>query len=212
DNELDEVRAWVKLSGVVGRAGGTLRVRNGVYERVFDEAWARHHLSLNLNWRRRLTRVASVLLVLTALVTIPLACYAWRQKGNAEAQRDEANRSRLAAENSLRDRLAALANAQRALDELNRYNPASAAAISAQVTTARAEARRELEASTAGLRSERDSAIRRLRAAEQQSSMLREDNARLTDQLARVRADIVMPRLAGMNLNAASKSLARLQL
>jgi hypothetical protein len=212
DNELDQVRSWLKLSGVVGREAGTLRVRNAVYRKVFDEAWARHHLSLNLNWRRRLTRVASVLLVLTALITIPLAWYAWQQKGDAEAQRDQANRLRLAAENSLNHRLAALANAQRALDELKRYNPESAAAISAQVTTARAEATKELEASTAGLRSERDSAMRRLRAAEQQSSMLRDENARLADQLARVQADIVMPRLAGMNLNAASKSLARLQL
>ena len=42
--------------------------------------------------------------------------------------------------------------------------------------------------------------------------MLREENARLADRLARVQADIVMPRLAGMNVNAASKSLARLQL
>jgi hypothetical protein len=183
-----------------------------VYERVFDEAWARHHLSLNVNWRRRLTRVASVLLVLTALITIPLAWYAWQQKGDAEAQRDEANRLRLAAEISLNERVAALANVQRALDELKRYNPESAAAITAQVAVARAEATKELEASSAGLRSERDSAIRRLRAADQQTLMLREENARLADRLARVQADIVMPRLAGMNLNAASKSLARLQL
>ena len=90
--------------------------------------------SLNVNWRRRLTRVAAVLLALTALVTIPLALFAWQQKtqaeyqarqaglqrGEAERQRDEAQRQRQIAEQSLRDTTAALATAQQALDELRR--------------------------------------------------------------------------------------------
>ena len=32
-----------------------LRVRNAIYEQVFDEHWVRDHLRLNVNWRRRLT-------------------------------------------------------------------------------------------------------------------------------------------------------------
>ena len=212
DNELDQVRSWLKLSGVVGRDGGMLHVRNAVYERVFDEAWARHHLRLHVNWRRRLTHVASILLVLTALITIPLALYAWRQKGDAEARRDEAYRLRLVAERSLNERVAELENTQKALDELKRYNPESAAAIAEQVAIVRAEATSGLAESTARLVAERDDALRKVRAADQQSAMLREENAHLADRLGRVQADIVMPNLAGTTQNAASKTLARLQL
>ena len=73
DKELDQVDNWLKLSGVVHRQNGMLRVRNPIYERVFDERWARDHLRLHVNWRRRLTTVAAVLLVLTVVLTIPLA-------------------------------------------------------------------------------------------------------------------------------------------
>ena len=59
DKELDQVASWLKLSGVVCRRDGVLRVRNAVYEHVFDEQWARDHLRLNVNWRRRLTGLAA---------------------------------------------------------------------------------------------------------------------------------------------------------
>ncbi len=154
DRELDQVSSWLKLSGIVRRSDGMLRVRNAIYEQVFDERWAADHLELNLNWRRRLTRVAAVLLAVTALVTIPLAIFAWQQKiqaeyqaqeasvqrREAERQRDEAQRQRLIAEHSLRDTTTALATAQQALDELQRYNPKTAAALSAQVSRAREDA------------------------------------------------------------------------
>ena len=172
DKELDQVTSWLKLSGIVRRRDGLLRVRNAIYEQVFDERWARDHLRLNVNWRRRLARLAAVLLVLTVLVTIPLAVYAWRQKAEAEYQareaqleRDEANRQRVIAENSLRDRLAALGTADKPLDELRRYNPSSAAAIETQIASARAEAEKEFADLTSALRTERDDALRRLASA-----------------------------------------------
>ena len=56
DKELDQVDNWLKLSGVVQRQNGLLRVRNPIYERVFDEGWAHDHLRLHVNWRRRLTK------------------------------------------------------------------------------------------------------------------------------------------------------------
>jgi hypothetical protein len=86
DKELDQVDNWLKLSGVVRRHNGMLRVRNPIYERVFDQQWARDHLRLHVNWRRRLTKVAAILLVLTVVLTIPLAFYAWRQKEEAEVR------------------------------------------------------------------------------------------------------------------------------
>ena len=59
DKELDQVTSWLKLSGIVAGRDGLLRVRNAMYEQVFDERWAREHLRLHVNWRRRLARVAA---------------------------------------------------------------------------------------------------------------------------------------------------------
>jgi ketosteroid isomerase-like protein len=155
-----------------------LRVRNAIYEHVFDEQWARDHLELNVNWRRRLARLAAALLVLTVLVTIPLAVFAWRQKTEAEyqaaqamlerdeaqRQRDEAHRQRLIAETSMRDSLVALSTADKPIEELKRYNPASAAAIELQIASARAEAQREFQQRLSELRAERDDALKKLDA------------------------------------------------
>ena len=195
DQELDQVASWLKLSGVVSRRDGLLRVRNAVYEAVFDERWTRDHLRLNVNWRRRLVRVATVLLVLTVLVTIPLAGYAWRQKTEAEYQarqagleRDEATRQRVIAENSMNERNAALETAQKPLDELKRIAPGSAAAIESQVARERAEAQKVLADAMATLREERDDALRRVAALESQRTPVRDNtNARPEDPAAAAR-------------------------
>jgi hypothetical protein len=183
DKELDQVASWLKLAGIVCRRDGVLSVRNAIYEHVFDERWARDHLKLNVNWRRRLARLAAVLLVLTVLVTIPLAIFAWRQKIEAEYQaaqavlerdeaeyqaaqavleRDEAERQRLIAETSMRDSLVALSTADKPIEELKRYNPASAAAIEQQIASARADAQKEFEQRMSELRAERDDALKKL--------------------------------------------------
>ena len=94
DKELDQIASWLKLSGIVRRQDGLLRVRNAIYEHVFDQRWARVHRQLHVNWRRRLTRAAAALLVMIVLVTIPLAIYAMRQKAVADAARDLAEMQR----------------------------------------------------------------------------------------------------------------------
>jgi len=177
DKELDQVTSWLKLSGIVSNRDGLLHVRNAVYEQVFDERWARTHLQLNVNWRRRLSRLAAAVLVLTVLLTIPLALYAWRQKANAEYQahqaqleRDEATRQRVIAENSLTKTTAALDTAQKLVDELKRVNPASALTISAEIAREREEAQTAYLDTIAKLRTERDDALRRLEAANQRST------------------------------------------
>ena len=174
DKELDQVTSWLKLSGIVSSRDGLLRVRNAVYERVFDERWARTHFELNVNWRRRLARLAAMLLVLTVLLTIPLALYAWRQKADAEYQarqaqleRDEATRQRVIAENSLSERTAALEAAQKLVDELSRVDPKSAVGISADIAREREEAQTAYLEVTTRLRAERDDALRRLDVANQ---------------------------------------------
>jgi hypothetical protein len=212
DNELDLVASWLKLSGVVGRRAGVLQLRNAVYKTVFDEAWVRQNQRLHVNWRRRLTRVASVLLVLTVLITIPLAVYAWRQKEDAEAQRDEAHRSRLIAERSLAERDLEKAHVERTIAELKRYSPESAAVIAAQVVGEREKAAKELDDRSMRLRTERDDSLKKLRATEQQLAAVRADYARLADRLALIVPDIVMPSLVGMQVGPATKLLGRQQL
>jgi AAA-like domain/PASTA domain len=211
DNELDLVASWLKLSGVVGRKSGLLKVRNAVYERVFDEAWVRHHLRLHVNWRRRLTRVASVLLVLTVLITIPLAFYAWLQKEDAEAQRDTANRLRALTERSLSERDAEKAILERALEAIEKVDPEVGADLARQVATERETASRELGEATKGLRSERDELLKKQRIADQQISSLRAEIARLTDRLSSV-PDMAMPNLVGINIGQAKGQVGKLQL
>ena len=149
-------------------------MRNAVYEQVFDERWARTHFELNVNWRRRLARLAAMLLVLTVLLTIPLALYAWRQKADAEYQarqaqleRDEATRQRVIAENSLSERTAALETAEKLVAELRRIDPKSAVGIYPDIAREREEAQKAYLEVTTRLRAERDDALRRLDVANQ---------------------------------------------
>ena len=150
DKELDQVDTWLKLSGVVRRQDGLLRVRNPIYERVFDERWARDHLRLHVNWRRRLTTLAALLLVLTVVLTIPLAYYAWRQKEEAEyqarqaaVQRDDAIRRGQIAEESFNKRTSILEEAQKVAEDLKTSNPVAAEAIGTIVAQGKEEVRQD---------------------------------------------------------------------
>jgi len=150
DQELDQVDNWLKLSGVVRRQDGVLRVRNPIYERVFDEGWARDHLRLHVNWRRRLTTTAAVLLVLIVVLAIPLAYYAWRQKEEAEfqaleaaVQRDDAVRRGRIAEESLDKRTRDLEQTQKLAEKLKPSNPTVAEEIGSLVAEAKQEVQQD---------------------------------------------------------------------
>lgn len=91
DEERSLVKSHLKLSGVVRRDGGGLRVRNRVYRTVFDERWIREHLPVN--WARRLQRALRLivsLLVLSALLG-GLTVYALLQSREATRQQGLAN-------------------------------------------------------------------------------------------------------------------------
>jgi hypothetical protein len=188
DKELDQVTSWLKLSGIVRRQDGRLRVRNAIYEQVFDQRWARVHRKLHINWRRRLARAAAVLLVLIVLVTIPLAVYATLQKqladsqrsdaeqqrANAEAQRDLARQQLLTTEQNLR-------TAQEAVAALKTFDPKAAAQLSAELTTARTVADQQMAALTKereGLLREREGAQARVKVLEQENAALRQGQQR----------------------------------
>ncbi|HZS10308.1 MAG TPA: AAA-like domain-containing protein [Blastocatellia bacterium] len=99
DQEQSLVKSHLKLSGVVQRSGGELRVRNLIYRTVFDEEWVRKHLPVN--WAQRLLRAASILIVILLFLSGPLAIFAWVQWSKAstalikaEGARQEADQQR----------------------------------------------------------------------------------------------------------------------
>jgi WD40 repeat protein len=99
DEERSLVKTWLKLSGVVRREQGRLRVRNRIYETVFDLAWERRHR--RVNWPRRLARVGAGLLLFLMICAIPVAVWAWKKKRAAESNANLAVARGLAAEANL---------------------------------------------------------------------------------------------------------------
>jgi hypothetical protein len=217
DRELDQTTSWLKLSGVVRRDEGLLRVRNAVYERVFDRRWARVHRRLNVNWRRRLTRVAAALLVMIVLVTIPLAVFAVRQRvaaedaqRQAEVQRDEAERRRVEAENQLLVTRQNLQTAEEAVAALKAFDPKAAQQLSAELAAAKATADRELRALTEErerLRKERDAANESVRRLRDENAALRQAQSR-----AAPAETVSLPNVVGRPVAEAVATLERSRL
>ena len=109
DEEQSLVKSHLKLSGVVRREDDkTLRVRNRIYETVFDESWIKENLPVN--WRKRIQRLqgviaASLLLlgVMSGLTVWALTERARAEKALAEAgtERDRAEGEATKAQNAL---------------------------------------------------------------------------------------------------------------
>jgi hypothetical protein len=225
DKEHDQITSWLKLSGIVRREDGLLKVRNPIYEKVFDQRWARVHRRLNINWRRRLAQAAAALVVVALLVTIPLAVYAFRQRDlaneqrrqaelqrvEAERQRDEASRQLLLTQDSLKA-------ANGAIEQLKRFDPKAAETLSTELATTRATADKEV----ALLRAERQKLQADRDAASAQAQRLLQENTRLTQEAAALRQNpprqppqtrgISVPNLVGRALTESENQLRTLGL
>jgi len=90
DEEQSLVKAHLKLSGIVHREDGYLRLRNRVYRTVFNERWIREHLPIN--WARRLQRTWRLIAGLSAvsLTLAVLTIFALTQQQEAQRQRQVA--------------------------------------------------------------------------------------------------------------------------
>ncbi|MGV3617697.1 MAG: AAA-like domain-containing protein [Fimbriimonas sp.] len=90
DDEGNRVASLLKLSGLVRSDGMRLRVRNRIYERVFDSEWIRENMPgqelvrLRQSFRRGLLRATLVSGVILVGVS-GLGLYAWRSQLRAEA-------------------------------------------------------------------------------------------------------------------------------
>lgn len=226
DEELNQTASWLKLSGIVGRHDGLLRVRNAIYAHVFDRKWARVHRRLYVNWRRRLARAAAALLVMIVLVTIPLAIFALRQRTvaeearrQAEVQRDEATRQRDETEKQLLTTQRNLETAEEAVAALKKYDPKAAALLSTELAAATATANKELKALTderERLRRERDAALESVKKLSQENAGLRQQSQSQTAQSPPIEAPapdrVTVPDLVSRTLGDAEAELRRLGL
>ena len=185
DREHDQITSWLKLSGIVRREGDLLKVRNPIYEKVFDQAWTSDHLRLNINWRKRIVRALQTAAAIAVVLPAGFAVYAYQQKNRADAERVQAVAARQDAENQ-RDAAArrlslaenSLAAATKAVEELKRFDPQAAEKLTSQLATTQAAADKEV----ATLRAEREKLVTDRDAARTQVQKLTQDNTRLTQE------------------------------
>jgi WD40 repeat protein len=102
DDETSPLVSLLRLAGIVRSEAGRLRVRNRIYERVFDRNWIADNMPdaevrrQRAAYRRGLFRAAAAAAVIIALITM-LLVYALWQRSLAEAARAEAFSRELAA-------------------------------------------------------------------------------------------------------------------
>jgi len=125
DEEQSIIKSHLKLSGVVKRDNGVLKVRNRIYQRVFDLRWVNQHLPLNLRdlWERYKPALPYVVgLVVFSVSMGALALYANTQRLNANTQR-------LNAEKALRGEERQRQQAEAALKEGDKQRQKAEAAL-----------------------------------------------------------------------------------
>jgi hypothetical protein len=192
DREHDQITSWLKLSGIVRREGDLLKVRNPIYEKVFDENWTKVHRALNVNWKRRLAVALRAFVWVAVIIPLGFAVYAWQQKGAAETARAQADAQRAiavaarqevegqrdAANRQLELTKSSLAAADKAVEELKRFDPEAAAKLTTQLASTQAAADKEV----ATLRAEREKLVADRDGARTQVQKLTQENARLTQE------------------------------
>jgi hypothetical protein len=92
DEEQSIVKSHLKLSGIVRREGVELRVRNRIYETVFDEQWVKDHLPAN--WRKRFRYAVAALLAVFLILSPATGVYARKNRDleRVNRQLEETNR------------------------------------------------------------------------------------------------------------------------
>jgi len=99
DEEQSTTKNHLELAGVARREGHALRVRNAIYQTVFDDRWIKEHLSTTWPQRlRRVRRVAISIIIPLFILSVVLAGYAWSLASDANAQRQSAVAAKATAE------------------------------------------------------------------------------------------------------------------
>ncbi len=173
DSEQSLARVHLKLSGVVRRDDGWLRIRNRIYRRAFDEAWIREHLPVD--WRRALRKAALGLMVVLFAVSVPTAWWALSERRKAEESAEREAAARQAAEVSAEREASARQTAEQSAEreaEARQAAEASAEREASARQTAEQSARREAIA-----RQEAQESAQRALAARDEAERARQELA-----------------------------------
>lgn len=100
DDETNPLVTVLRLSGITKIQDSTLRVRNRIYEQVFDQKWIAANLPAD-EWqrqqrayRRGVWRATAVMLIgIVAVLSLVFAFYSTRQRRQAEAQAEAERRN-----------------------------------------------------------------------------------------------------------------------
>jgi WD40 repeat protein len=101
DEEQSLAKSHLKLSGVVRRENNVLRVRNQIYQQVFDYKWINKHLPFNLRdrWERLKPALPYVIVMIVfSTLSTAVAWYIYEQNLIAQKALEEANKRRINAE------------------------------------------------------------------------------------------------------------------
>lgn len=92
DEEQSPIKAHLKLVGVVKRhADKTLKVRNPIYQAVFDDQWVAEHLPVNWHkWVKQNKEITTAVSLLLVVVMTGLTGWALVERNTATAARKEA--------------------------------------------------------------------------------------------------------------------------
>ncbi|MGE0883454.1 MAG: AAA-like domain-containing protein [Blastocatellales bacterium] len=128
DDETNLLVTALHLSGITRRQDGYLKVRNRIYERVFDREWIKEHMPdaelrrQRAAYRRGIIRTAAIAAVILVIISI-LAILAIQQR-NLARSREETNRQQLyAAQMNLAMKAWEDAGVSRMIDLLKNHIP-----------------------------------------------------------------------------------------
>ena len=176
DEEQSLIKSHLKLSGVVYRDSGVLRVRNRIYREAFDTRWVKEHLPQTLRRRLRRTAIvsgATTTLAFIGLLLIPLTFWALQSRTKAVTAATEERRARREAEVARADALAA-----RAESEKQQLIADQQRALAETLAVKAEERRKEAEYQTTEAQKQREialGAVSREQLARQQAEVLRRE-------------------------------------
>ncbi len=185
DDETNPLVSVLRLSGVTRSAGGLLRVRNRIYEHVFDRAWIAANMPdaelrrQKAAFRRGVLRTACVFLAALAVLA---ALTAWAVRSAAEAQQARQKAS-LAARNAQRQARRADEKAEEARESAERAEREKRAAQAANARSRRLA--RDRQAALDDALAQKRRADRNARRAQDEAKRAEDEARRATQEAGR---------------------------
>ena len=171
DEEQSLIKSHLKLSGVVRREGGQLRLRNRIYQTVFDKTWVSQHLPVN--WTKRLQRAAYFAAATLLILNVPVGVYGWIQRNEAVSSATDLKKANKELEKAIEE----VKKAKREADEAKQAAEEQREVAESQTKIATAQRKRaeelqqEAEKSRQNAAQQRDLAMSSSRDAKEQGQI-----------------------------------------